>query len=195
METGQASPLGLIAGQGALPIETARGMRAAGRHVVCAALAGQARLEELQPLCDRLAVVGLLRIGQWIRTLKRNGCREAVMVGRVGKAEMYERFHLFRYVPDWRARAGLTYRPNENWAYTVAARYSGKQYSTLDNTDIVPHVYGAFDNYVVIDLKVHYQATKAISFDVGIDNLLNEQYFLFHPFPGRTYVLAARGTF
>ena len=99
------------------------------------------------------------------------------------------------YVPDWRARFGVTYRPNENWAYTVAARYSGKQYSTLDNTDIIPHVYGAFDNYFVVDMKVHYKATKNFAFDFGIDNLFNEQYFLFHPFPGRTYVLAARYTF
>ena len=45
------------------------------------------------------------------------------------------------FVPDWRAKFGVTYRPNESWAYTVAARYSGKQYSTLDNTDIIPHVY------------------------------------------------------
>ena len=99
------------------------------------------------------------------------------------------------YVPDWRARFGVTYRPNESWAYTVAARYSGKQYSTLDNTDIVSHVYGAFDNYVVVDLKVHYNATKNLSFDAGIDNLFNEQYFLFHPFPGRTYVVAAKYSF
>ena len=99
------------------------------------------------------------------------------------------------YVPDWRARFGVTYRPNESWAYTVAARYSGKQYSTLDNTDIVPHVYGAFDNYIVVDLKVHYNATKNLSFDAGIDNLFNEQYFLFHPFPGRTYVVAAKYSF
>ena len=48
-------------------------------------------------------------------------------------------------VPDWRATFGVTYRPNDSWAYTVAARYSGKQYSTLDNTDIFPHVYRAFD--------------------------------------------------
>jgi DUF1009 family protein len=98
-----AEPLGLIAGQGALPIETAQGIRAAGHRVVCAALSGQARVEELRPLCDTLKVVGLLQIGQWIRMLKRHGCREAVMVGRVGKTEMYQRFHLFRYVPDWRA--------------------------------------------------------------------------------------------
>jgi iron complex outermembrane recepter protein len=99
------------------------------------------------------------------------------------------------YVPDWRARAGVTYRPNESWAFTVAARYSGKQYSTLDNTDIISHVYGAFDNYIVADMKVHYNATKNFAFDFGIDNLFNEQYFLFHPFPGRTFVLAGKYTF
>lgn len=99
------------------------------------------------------------------------------------------------YVPDWRARFGFTYRPNADWAWTVAGRYSGKQYSTLDNTDIIPHVYGAFDRYIVVDTKLHYNATRNFSFDFGIDNLFNEQYFLFHPFPGRTYVMAAKYTF
>jgi iron complex outermembrane receptor protein len=98
-------------------------------------------------------------------------------------------------VPDWRATLGATYRPNDSWAYTVAARYSGKQFSTLDNTDVVSHVFGAFDNFFVVDLKVHYNATKNVSFDAGIDNVFNEQYFLFHPFPGRTYVLAAKYQF
>jgi iron complex outermembrane receptor protein len=99
------------------------------------------------------------------------------------------------FVPDWRAKFGVTYRPNESWAYTVAARYSGKQYSTLDNTDIIPHVYGAFDNFFVVDMKVHYNATKNFAFDFGIDNLFNQQYFLFHPFPGRAFVLAGKYTF
>jgi iron complex outermembrane recepter protein len=97
-------------------------------------------------------------------------------------------------VPDWRAKFGVTYRPDDSWAYTVAARYSGKQYSTLDNTDIVSHVFGAFDNFFVVDMKIHYNATPNFSFDFGIDNLFNEQYFLFHPFPGRTFVLAAKYT-
>ena len=98
-------------------------------------------------------------------------------------------------VPDWRATLGTTYRPNDNWAFTFAARFSGKQYSTLDNTDVIPRVFGAFDNYVVADLKVHYNATQNLAFDFGIDNVFNEQYFLFHPFPGRTYVLAGKYTF
>jgi iron complex outermembrane receptor protein len=98
-------------------------------------------------------------------------------------------------VPDWRAKLGFTYRPDDFWAYTVAMRYSGKQFSTLDNTDIVSHVFGAFDYFTVVDMKIHYKATDHFAFDFGIDNVLNQQYFLFHPFPGRTYVLAAKYTF
>ncbi len=97
-----SSPLGLIAGQGTLPLETARGMKLAGHRVVCTALSGQARINDLRPLCDTFSEVGLLRLNQWIRKLRAEGCTQAVMVGRVGKAEMYQRFHLFRYLPDWR---------------------------------------------------------------------------------------------
>jgi iron complex outermembrane receptor protein len=97
-------------------------------------------------------------------------------------------------VPDWRSTFGVSYRPNDSWTYTVAARYSGKQYSTLDNTDVVSHVFGAFDDFFVVDMKIHYKATQNFSFDFGIDNIFNEQYFLFHPFPGRTFVLAAKYT-
>ncbi len=97
-------------------------------------------------------------------------------------------------VPEWRSTLGVTYRPNDNWAYTVAARYTGKQFATLDNTDTTQHVYQAFDPFLVVDMKIHYNATPNFSFDFGIDNIFNEQYFLFHPFPGRTFVLAAKYT-
>ena len=95
-------PLGLIAGQGTLPVETADGMRRAGHRVICAALAGQTLVDQLRPRCDVFRTVGLVRINQWIRILKRHGCMQAVMVGRVAKSEMYEPWHLFRYLPDWR---------------------------------------------------------------------------------------------
>jgi iron complex outermembrane receptor protein len=97
-------------------------------------------------------------------------------------------------VPEWRSTFGATYRPNDSWAYTVAARYTGKQYATLDNTDTFQHVYQAFDPFFVVDMKVHYNATRNLSFDFGIDNVFNAQYFLFHPFPGRTFVLAGKYT-
>ena len=98
-------------------------------------------------------------------------------------------------VPEWRSKFGATYRPNDSWAYTVAARYTGKQYATLDNTDTFAHVYQAFDPFFVFDMKIHYNATRNFSFDFGIDNIFNAQYFLFHPFPGRTFVLAGKYTF
>jgi iron complex outermembrane receptor protein len=151
---------------------------------------------ELSAQKDNLAVKGLQLFGSvtyvdsrilsdpsWAGTNPLTGLPDAVVGKRVPN------------VPDWRATLGATYRPNESWAYTVAARFSGKQYSTLDNTDIISHVYGAFDNYFVVDMKVHYTATRNFAFDFGIDNLFNEQYFLFHPFPGRTYVLAGKYTF
>lgn len=102
MDQESIRPLGLIAGQGTLPVETARGMRAAGHRVICAALGGQTLVEELRAECDVFQEVGLIRINQWIRVLKRQGCRQAVMVGRVAKEGIYQRFHLFRYLPDWR---------------------------------------------------------------------------------------------
>jgi iron complex outermembrane recepter protein len=147
--------------------------------------------EKNNVLIDRLQVFGsvtyvdsrILADPTWAGTNPLTGMPDTVVGKRVP------------YVPDWRAKFGFTYRPTDDWAWTIAARYSGKQYSTLDNTDIVSHVYGAFDDYFVVDVKVHYNATQNVSFDFGIDNLFNEQYFLFHPFPGRTYVLAAKYKF
>lgn len=95
------APLGLIAGEGIFPILVARGARAAGRRVVCTAFAGHA-WPQLQAECDEFHWVGVARCGQWIRHLRRVGCHEAIMVGRVNKSQMYDRWRYFRYIPDWR---------------------------------------------------------------------------------------------
>jgi iron complex outermembrane receptor protein len=92
------------------------------------------------------------------------------------------------YVPRWRATAVATYRPNAAWAFTLAGRYSGRQYSTLDNTDNTPQVFGAFDSFRVFDARVHYQINDQLSASFGVDNFTNEKYYLYHPFPQRTYV-------
>lgn len=99
------------------------------------------------------------------------------------------------YVPDWRTTSGITYRPDDRWTFTLAARYEGKMYSTLDNTDVVSGVFGAFDRFFVVDTRVHYKATGNVYLDFGVDNLNNEKYFLYHPFPGRTFVADARIVF
>lgn len=95
------SPLGLIAGEGVFPILVARGARAAGRPVVCAAFSRHA-WPQLERECDAFHWVGVLRMNQWLRVLKNGGCNEAIMVGRVQKSQMYDRWRYFRYLPDLR---------------------------------------------------------------------------------------------
>lgn len=96
-----SAPLGLIAGEGIFPLLVADGAHAAGRKVVCAALAGCA-WPELEAKCDAYKSVGIVRLGSWIRHLKKHGVTEAIMVGRVVKTKMYSRFRLLQYTPDLR---------------------------------------------------------------------------------------------
>ncbi|MBG79906.1 MAG: hypothetical protein CMJ39_04240 [Phycisphaerae bacterium] len=101
-------PIGLIAGEGRLPVIVAEGMQQAGRNVVCVAFRGHAE-EELAGHCDQYRTVGLYRMSQWLRTLKRWGATEAIMVGRVSKARMHDPLRLVRQIPDIRT-ALLWYR-------------------------------------------------------------------------------------
>ena len=96
------APLGLIAGEGVFPILVARGARAAGRKVVCAAFAGHA-WPDLERECDDFRWVSIARMNQWVRHLRSAGCSEAIMVGRVAKTGIYDRWRYFRYIPDRRA--------------------------------------------------------------------------------------------
>ena len=94
--------IGLIAGQGRLPFMVAAGARRAGVRVVCVGLAGQAD-PGLADEVDSFCWVGLLRLNQWIRQLKKEGVTETIMVGRVSKRTMYTPWRILRYLPDWRA--------------------------------------------------------------------------------------------
>ncbi len=92
------------------------------------------------------------------------------------------------YVPMWRGTLVTTFRPTEEWALTAAARYQGKMSSTLDNTDYVHHVYGAFDPFFVVDLRAHYKCNDNLEAAFGVDNVNNATYWEFHPFPQRTFI-------
>ncbi len=96
-----SSPLGLIAGEGVFPLLVARGARAAGRPVVCVGLAQNA-WPELQAEVSSFTWANITKIGQWTRVLKKANCRQAIMVGRVQKSLMYDRWRLIRNLPDWR---------------------------------------------------------------------------------------------
>ncbi|SNT11209.1 iron complex outermembrane recepter protein [Noviherbaspirillum humi] len=90
------------------------------------------------------------------------------------------------YVPAWRASLVATWRPDERLAYTLAGRYSSRLYATVDNTDVNPATYQGFEGFVVFDARLRYRIDRHWSAAVGVDNLNDRRYFLFHPFPQRT---------
>jgi iron complex outermembrane receptor protein len=95
-------------------------------------------------------------------------------------------------VPRWRSTVYATYKPDAQWAFTVAARYSGRQYSNLDNSDVNADAYFGASKYFTVDLRVRYQIDKQWSAAFGIDNANNAQYWNFHPYPQRTYTAELR---
>ena len=91
------------------------------------------------------------------------------------------------YVPKWRGTLVGTWRPDDNWSFTLAGRYQSKMFSVLSNNDYATQVYTGFDGFFVADFKTTYKVTDHIQADFGINNLNNYKYILFHPFPQRTF--------
>jgi iron complex outermembrane recepter protein len=90
-------------------------------------------------------------------------------------------------VPVWRATAVASYRFDDKWTASVAARYSGKQFTTLDNSDVNGFAYQGSSKYFTVDLRARCQFSKHGSLALGIDNVNNYQHWNFHPYPQRSY--------
>jgi len=91
-------------------------------------------------------------------------------------------------IPKWRSTVTALYRPDEHFTFTLAARYSSRLYTTLDNVDVRYNTYQGFSEWFVMDSKVNYRVNENWSTSLGVDNLLDRKYFLFHPFPHRTFI-------
>lgn len=95
-------------------------------------------------------------------------------------------------IPQWRATFLASYPVGEPMVLSLGGRYSGKLYTTLDNADVYPNTYQGFGEWFVMDARASYQVDRHWSAALGVDNLLDRKYFLFHPFPQRTLVASAR---
>jgi iron complex outermembrane receptor protein len=91
-------------------------------------------------------------------------------------------------VPRWRASATATWRATDRLALTLGARYSDRVYATIDNSDLVGHAWQGFDGYFVVDARARFRIDRRWTAALGVENLNNDRYFLFHPFPQRTVV-------
>ncbi|MBV8380529.1 MAG: TonB-dependent receptor [Paucibacter sp.] len=90
-------------------------------------------------------------------------------------------------IPRWRATAVASYRFDEHWSATLAGRYSGLQYRTLNNADVNGFTYQGVSKYATLDTRVMYRFNRQWSAALGVDNLNNYAYWNFHPYPQRSY--------
>jgi DUF1009 family protein len=100
------APLGLIAGDGRLPVAIARGARRAGRSVVAVAFAGITD-PELDGQVDAVTRLALGRLDELIATLRGAGVVEAVLAGKVSKEHWLVPGDAVPIEPDARALALL----------------------------------------------------------------------------------------
>jgi iron complex outermembrane receptor protein len=89
-------------------------------------------------------------------------------------------------VPRWKANAVATWRPADGVSLSAAARYSSRMYGQLDNKDVVGNTYQGFYKFFVVDLRAQFVVAKKYVLGLGVDNVNNDKYFLFHPFPQRS---------
>lgn len=83
--------VGLLAGEGELPTILARGMLAQGHDVVAIALS-EPIYRQLQPFVRRLYCFGAGQGNKIIEALKREGVRELVLIGKVSKDVLFQRW-------------------------------------------------------------------------------------------------------
>ncbi len=94
---------------------------------------------------------------------------------------------LLPQVPHWKATVVGTWRPTDQLSLTAAARYSSRNYGTIDNSDVVGNTYQGFYKYLVVDLRAQVRVDRHWALGLGVDNVNDDKYFLYHPFPQRSF--------
>lgn len=93
-------------------------------------------------------------------------------------------------IPDWRATLVGVYRASDALSFSLAMRYSGRQWATLNYTDINPNVYGnpGVSSYRVFDAKALYRVAKQWTASLGVNNIGDYKYYVQpNPYPQRTF--------
>jgi iron complex outermembrane receptor protein len=90
-------------------------------------------------------------------------------------------------VPRRRATLVLTWHASEGTSLTLAGRYASRSFGTIDNSDLVAHTYQGFEGYLVADARANFRIGEHWNAAFGVENLTNDKYYLFHPFPQRSF--------
>lgn len=95
---------------------------------------------------------------------------------------------MFPRIPEWRSNGNLRYRINDRLKASL-----GWRYATRPNSDLFGlsrgDAYGFQSEYFTIDGRLSWDVTDKAQLSLGVDNLNNDQAYVAHPLPQRTYVL------
>ena len=90
-------------------------------------------------------------------------------------------------VPRRKATLVMTWRASDGASLTLASRYASRSFGTIDNSDVVAHTYQGFEDYFVVDARANFRIGEHWNAAFGVENLTNDKYYLFHPFPQRSF--------
>lgn len=94
--------------------------------------------------------------------------------------------HIAPRIPKQLYKAVATYHVSNGFTLSVGARYSGRQYINLDNSDVNPDGYKAASQFFLVDVKANYKFADRWMASLGVDNLTNDKAYVSHPLPQRT---------
>ena len=88
-----------------------------------------------------------------------------------------------------RFRLGLfgIYHVTPFWQGSLGVRYSSNQFNDLTNADTATDVFGAIDGYAFLDAKLTRWLPGGGRLSFGVDNITNEEAYVHHPWPKRTF--------
>jgi iron complex outermembrane receptor protein len=98
-------------------------------------------------------------------------------------------------IPKWRATLLAAYCWNAEWSTSLAVRHSGQQFRTLNNSDVNGYAYMGVSPFTTVDVRARWQINSRLVAAFGIDNLNNDKYWNFHPYPQRSTTAELKANF
>lgn len=95
----------------------------------------------------------------------------------------------FPRIPQWQNNIMLIHHTLYNLDLSTNVRYISDSYNSLDNSDKEDNVYGSIDAYTLVSAKASWQVNDQAKLGLGIDNITNEQVYVYHPYASRTVFL------
>ncbi|TVS17570.1 MAG: TonB-dependent receptor [Gammaproteobacteria bacterium] len=92
----------------------------------------------------------------------------------------------FPRLPTWRGNVLLAWRVNPHVELSAALRFASNSFGNLDNSDRARRVFGAQDPYRFVNLRANWRPREHLRVSAGVDNLFNQEAYVFHPWPSRT---------